>query len=172
MSTATTTTEGKVKTGTGWRSTNRDHPVPEDTRGYFFSVSAMIRLTSAAALLAAAFTSPPWIEVTMAAPIASRHSATATTGGFQSGVPTLEPTVRDSRRSAGTLVRPLGSFHTDSRAPRTPFSLWTASTCSLAVAHCMKSQAAFWFLLLLGMARPHEATVEPYWPLGPRGNRA
>src|SRR6266566_1732886 len=132
----------------------------------------MIRLTSAAALLAAVFTSPPWIEVTMAAPIASRHSATATTGGFQSGVPTLEPTVRDSRRSAGTLVRPLGSFHTDSRAPRTPFSLWTACTCSLAVAHCMKSHAAFWFLLLLGMARPHEATVEPYWPFGPRGNRA
>ncbi len=104
--------------------------------------------------------------------MASRHSATATTGGFQSGVPTLEPTVRDSRRSAGTLAIPFGSFQTDSRAPRTPFSLCTTSTCSLLVAHCMKSQAAFWFLLLLGMASPHAATVEPYWPLGPRGNSA
>ena len=59
MRTATTTTEGRVKTGTGWRSVNLDHPVPEDTTRYFFSVSAMIRLTSAAALLAATFTSPP-----------------------------------------------------------------------------------------------------------------
>ena len=28
MRRATATTEGRVKTGTGWRSTNRDHPVP------------------------------------------------------------------------------------------------------------------------------------------------
>src|SRR4029453_14733487 len=75
-------------------------------------------------------------------------------------------------RSAGTLALPLGSFHPGSRAPSTPFSLWTAITWSLAVAHCMKSHAAFWFLLLLGMASPHAATVEPYWPLGPFGNSA
>src|SRR5262245_27322333 len=139
---------------------------------YFFSVSAMMRFTSVAALFAAALTSPPWIAVTMAAPIASRHSATATTGGFHSGVPTFEPTVSDSRRSAGTFVMPFGSFHTASRAPSTPFSLWTASTCSLAVAHCMNSQAAFWFLLLFGIARPQAATVDPYWPFGPRGKSA
>src|SRR5262245_28703180 len=132
----------------------------------------MMRLTSAAALLAAAFTSPPWMDVTIAAPIASRVSATATTGGFQSGAPTFAPMVSDSRRSAGTLVMPLGSFHTDSRAPSTPFSLCTASTWSRLVAHCMNSQAAFWFLLLFGMARPHAATVDPYCPLGPRGNSA
>ena len=132
----------------------------------------MIRLTSAAALLAAAFTSPPWIDVTMAAPMASRHSATATTGGFHRGVPTFEPTVSDSFRSGGTLALPLGSFQTDSRAPSTPFSLWTAITWSLAVAHCMKSHAAFWFLPLFGIASPHAATVEPYWPLGPFGNSA
>jgi len=59
--------------------------------GYFFSVSAMIRLVSAAALFTAAFTSPPWIEVTMAAPTASRTSGTATTGGFQLEFPTLKP---------------------------------------------------------------------------------
>src|SRR5580765_5573828 len=28
--TATTATAGRVKTGTGWRSTNRDHPVPDE----------------------------------------------------------------------------------------------------------------------------------------------
>src|SRR3990172_8093292 len=141
--------------------------VREIRRVYFFSVSAMIRFMSAAALLAAARTSPPWMEVTMAAPTASRTSATATTGGFQKGVPTFEPSIRDSPRSEGTLALPLGSFHTDSRAPRTPRSLWTLRTWSLLVAHCMNSQAAFWFLLVLGMARPHTATVEPYWPLGP-----
>src|ERR1700675_7676 len=173
MRRATATTEGSVKTGTGWRSTKRDHPVPRCRNGiYFFSVSSMIRLTSVAALLAAALVSPPWIATTMAAPMASRHSATATTGGFHSGVPTLEPTVSDSRRSAGTLAMPLGSFQTDSRAPRTPFSLCTASTCSLAVAHCIKSHAACWFWLVLGIARPHAATVAPCCPLGPRGKTA
>ena len=108
----------------------------------------------------------------MAAPTASRTSATATTGGFQSGVPTLEPSARDAARSAGTFALPFGSFHTESRAPSTPASLWSLSTCSLFVAHCRKSQAAFGFLLVFGMPRPQGATVPPGWLLGPFGNTA
>src|SRR5262245_65612007 len=129
--------EGDGDAGGGGEDRHRvalDEPRPpgaERTQreSYFFSVSAMMRLTSAAALLSAALTSPPWIETTMAAPMASRHSAAATTGGVHSVVPTLRPTVRHSRRSAGTLVSPFVTFHTESRAPSPPFPTGTARTC-------------------------------------------